>query len=510
MVEEYVPYYAPSYPQGPVGYHPSGGPVQRLPYRPLKSVEPREGGLLQSRDPRDCDSDRGPRRDSDRSRGSPNQSVETYIIEPGTFPISRANLEGSAPINILSSASWTQPDVIVTGKITTGGNKSWEGVRFQRGQYEVNSRSTTSERFVNCVFEEGWTLIFDGSVQVTFIGCRWEIEGTERRLRSNWDRDSDFDRERDRERNFRSAVVFLGASTGTFENCEVNVNDGSTLDSWASIGSTADSQASGQILFQGLRARLSPMGRTETNTRQFTLVEIETSVPILFTGGSVLINGRLAEIDIFSSSQNCNTVTLTVTDSTFTNTNLSEIYVALIKNLWAVQPSRAVSPSIKVIRVTLTNVRILYYRAPTAGSVCAEWQQNILLSDVTSTFTTATIATVVSPIDVEGFTTSTWTIIINNVNISTNFANAPLRFSRLGSLNLLLGSGIFYNYTSGITGTAADTASPGAPPWLVLENIDGTVTIIASPALSIVGFSSPGTLNIPDLVTNAGVAPIPF
>ena len=532
------------------------------------------------RDDDDCD-DRGrpsrpsrPRPPSRPSRPQPNRppmAIDPY--QPGYYSLDDFP-SGSTPMAIIGPTIAPTGDnaaivaVVVDGHARSNGNKLWQGVRFRSGSYTLERGNDT---FVGCVFEENFRLIVRGG-SVTLRGGTTILAGgiaPEDALGPrNWDRERELlasARQLGRRRRGgtnggggtrhrpgdHAIVSIVGTGAATFIDCNLTATDADTLDSLVYVGgSNAPMGApASRVTFDGVRVLVSSSGRNEQSARHFTVVEIDSAQPILFTSSTVTIHSTFAEVSVFAPpvQRGCTSATLTVTDSVFTNSNPEELFVSLVRDLWSAQPARTVVPTISIQRSTLNNVRVLYYVSnvdvpddtgtlppttiiddngvpitvipnpatptppglpvpsgstpaplPPTGTQCSpSWTQNIYLSDLNVVFTTASDSARGSPIEVEGYPSGTWTITLNNVNISTNLGNVPMRFVYVGSLGIIYSTGLLLNLAPNTTGV----------PWLVIEQV-GNVSMMVGLGVALVGYDIPSIATSGTVTMDQGGAPI--
>lgn len=452
-----------------------------------------------------------------------NDFPRTIVLPPGLYEFP-PTWSTEIAINVVSISQNATPDVILEGKVTSGGNKSFAGIKFRNVKYTVEAESEgAKETFHNCVFGENSQFKANNS-KITFFKCL---------------------------ANDRFSGPFFtqkGKKNVTFQDCDMTF--ARTQDETTSLFELNGS-GSETNLFKNCKICFNTDECPSANSKRFFPISTNAQKPLEILDSQFILETNESEVVIVGSCEDKNGANISIINSIFSNNNEMVTNVSLLGFLWGTtNTTNNMIGSIYISRCTLRNVRLLYF----GQSLCCHnqrctgqllgscshcnsditgWENSITVTSSDLFMFTANSTVVSSLIDIQMaalmssnvIPMTNWYLSLLNCNIFVNNMNVPITIQNINNLTLNLSGTTFTNLTlaSQVNNMPAPTANNNnnigtiinnivnsitgnnpnnavvtgsntnnlvvAPPWIQISNVSGTSSIIISGSNAAIGFA---------------------
>lgn len=423
----------------------------------------------------------------------------TVVLGTGFYGIPFSFETTRFPINLTSEAPTGFPDVVLRGRITVDGPRSYSGIRFSNVRYI----SRASHKFYNCVFEERFSLQHSNG-KLLIDSCVFNLEESNRTL-----------------------ISLLGGE-GEFIRCTFRVtrrlNDCVALFHLASTSNCA-------TIIRGCVFEIDLEEGTLDNLRRFFPIEIASSQPIIYDNNIAFIDPRgNNEVVFFGSCNNRQRIRLTVSGSKFVNRSANSLLVALLGSLWgsAVADTNvnnvASLSSIYVTRCSLESVRPLFFgqdacchrESCSGGRLCShcnqdltDWTQSLLITYTDILVNTPSNNIVTAAVDITVPPQTRWTLSIINSTIVLNNLNIPISITTNDDVTINLSGTVFLGQGTVPVQIPGQTPGQILQPWIRVEGASGLVTVITTGGTSTTNFGPPEIENPGGIVFRTGGVTLP-
>jgi hypothetical protein len=400
----------------------------------------------------------------------------TVLVATGNYKLTDS-LDTKAPINIVSTAFGTAPNALMTGHTVSRGNKSWEGVVFKCGSYELDADKTSMDKFVNCTFKDDFYITVKGGTLV-LQDCTVMIEN----LKDTW-------------------LLQTSDSSIVLQRCQVSVY-GSYDDKASAILQLKGCSDRANII-SDCRFDIKVNCRSETMSRTLYVMQIASVQPLELTGTNMQFSSNHNKITVLGNWERFSGARIVATNNTFVNRTSSSLFVSLLGSIWSSSQANSPFGSIYVSRSTLRDLRLLSFDNGTCNHypLCApgksrlrcdhcnidrtNWDQSITVTFCDITMMTPSLDLNSAVISIQGVPNTTWILNLLNNNISVNNRNVPIAISDATQVYLNISGTTFSNVTAN-----TDIASV-----MMIDGVNGQVTIITNGSTTLSNLAQPQVTN---------------